>query len=161
MKQFLKPTLSALLLTMFVSIAEKSSAQIYYGYDAAGNRISKTITLSAKTMKKMVKVDSLEMAAIQLTNEFDEPQTEALAGAEIKIYPNPTHGMLRVDILNAEPATADRIEVFDTRGNLINQMQNLTESNIIDLSNSANGIYMMRITLGEENTTWRIINQWA
>ncbi len=160
MKHLPKSILCTLLLSLLMCIATESNAQIYYGYDVAGNRTSKTITLITKTLKKMVKVeDSLDLVAAQLTNEYDEPQTEELADAEIKIYPNPTHGMLRVDILNVELNKADKIVLFDVRGNFVKQILNLTESNVIDLSNSANGIYMMNITIGQESTTWRIIKE--
>ena len=159
MEHLLKTTLKALTLALFVCATMPVSAQIYYSYDAAGNRITKTITL-AKTMKKMVRPDSVEMVECATVPDFfEEPQNDVVGQAEIKIYPNPTKGALRVDIDGAELSGNDRIEVYDGNGRIVKVCVSLTDSNQIDLSGAANGIYFMRITIGNEQTTWRIIKE--
>ena len=155
---FSKTTLCALALTLFVGIAAESSAQVSYSYDAAGNRTAKTITL-AKTLKKMAQPDTIIAAESVAVADFGEPQIDALGQAEIKIYPNPTKGALRVDIDGAELSGGDRIEVYDGNGRIVKVCGSLTDSNQIDLSGAANGIYFMRITIGNEQTTWRIIKE--
>lgn len=151
-----KTTLRALALTMFVGITAESSAQIYYGYDAAGNRTSKSITLS-KTLKKMAKPETDEMFENEaFAIDFDEPQIDVVDKREIKIYPNPTKGVLRVDIPEVDNGN---IAIYDLKGTLICSVFNLTKSNNIDLSDVANGIYIMQITIGAETTTWQIVKE--
>ena len=159
MKYLLRIAQISLVLALIVCSFESASAQVSYTYDAAGNRTAKTVVL-AKTMKKMAQSDTVfaaESAAVAI--DLGEPQTDALGQAEIKIYPNPTKGALRVDIGGVELSSDDRIAVFDSDGRLVKDCNNLTDSNQIDLSEAANGIYFMRITIGKEKTTWRIIKE--
>ena len=159
MENLSKTKLKVLTLALFLCVAVPVSAQVSYSYDAAGNRITKTITL-AKTMKKMVHPDSVEMVESATTaNFFEEPQNDVVGQAEIKIYPNPTKGALRVDIDEVEFTGSDRIEVFDGNGRIVKVSNSITESNLIDLSEAKNGIYIMRITIGGESTSWRIIKE--
>lgn len=148
-----------LAIALIVGTAAPASAQVGYSYDAAGNRTTKTVVL-AKTMKKMAQPDTVFAAeSSAVVTDFGEPQIDALGLAEIKIYPNPTKGALRVDIGGVELSNDDRIAVFNGNGRLVKACNSLTDSNQIDLSESANGIYFMRITIGNESTTWRIIKE--
>ena len=154
-----KTKLKVLTLALFLGVAAPVSAQVSYSYDAAGNRTVKTITL-AKTMKKMARPDTVVVAeSAAVAAFFDEPQNDVVGQAEIKIYPNPTKGALRVDIDGVEFAVSDHIEVFDGNGRIVKVSNSLTESNLIDLSEAIDGIYIMRITIGNESTTWRIIKE--
>lgn len=159
MKHLLKAKLNVLALVLFAGMAAPASAQVSYSYDAAGNRTTKTVVLT-KTMKKMAQPDTVfaaESAAV--TTDLGELQNEVLGQAEIKIYPNPTKGALRVDVNKPELADVCRIAVFDGNGRLVKALNSLTNSNQIDLSEAAHGIYFMRITIGNESTTWRIIKE--
>ena len=158
MEHLSKTKLRMLAVALIMGATMPASAQIYYSYDAAGNRTAKTITL--KTMKKMARPDTVVMAeSVAVANSFEDPQSDALGQAEIKIYPNPTKGALRVDIVGVELSNADHIEVYDSNGRLFKANNNLTDSNQIDLSDAVDGIYFMRISIGDEQTTWRIIKE--
>ncbi|MBO7477110.1 MAG: T9SS type A sorting domain-containing protein [Salinivirgaceae bacterium] len=159
MEHLLKTTLKALTIALFVCASMPTSAQVSYSYDAAGNRTVKTITL-AKTMKKMARPDTVVVVeSATIADFYEDPQNDVVGQAEIKIYPNPTKGALRVDIDGAELSGNDRIEVYDGNGRIVKVCGSLTDSNQIDLSGAANGIYFMRITIGNEQTTWRIIKE--
>lgn len=159
MEHLLKTTLKALTIALFVCASMPTSAQVSYSYDAAGNRTVKTITL-AKTMKKMARPDTVVVVeSATIADFYEDPQNDVVGQAEIKIYPNPTKGALRVDIDGAELSGNDRIEVYDGNGRIVKVCGSLTDSNQIDLSGAANGIYFMRITIGNEQTMWRIIKE--
>ena len=159
MEQLAKTKLKMLVFALLVGAATPASAQIYYSYDAAGNRTSKTITLT-KTMKNMARPDTVIVAESEpFIYDMDELQNDVLGKAEIKIYPNPTQGVLRVDISGVELSTTDQIEIFNGKVHLVKSVSNITGSNMIDLSESVSGIYFMRITIGDEQTTWRIIKE--
>lgn len=59
--------------------------KISYAYDLAGNRISRTIILSAAPQKAPAE-------------EQSEPFIEQFEQREIKIFPNPTKGILIVEV---------------------------------------------------------------
>lgn len=144
------------MLTALVGNAAECAAQATFSYDAAGNRI-KAVVMSTKKAMKPQHAEPLEedMAA----SVFEAPAEDALNDASIKIYPNPTKGMLRVDIDGIDFSNGDRIEIYDGNGRTMNVTSNLIESNTIDLSDATNGTYIMRITLGSESTTWHIIKE--
>lgn len=144
------------MLTALVGNAAECAAQATYSYDAAGNRI-KAVVLATKKAMKPQRPDTLPETFA--TTEFEMPVEDVLNEASIKIYPNPTKGMLRVDIEGMELTNGDRIEIYDGNGRTINAIGNLTESNTIDLSDAANGTYIMRMTLGSESSTWHIIKE--
>ena len=81
MKNFLVTVF--LLLTPILLVGQNT---IKYSYDAAGNRTERTIILATKS------------AIVQSDTIF----TDQLAERDIKIYPNPTDGFLKVEIGNTE-----------------------------------------------------------
>ena len=155
--------LNLLFLIIFLtfSVSVVAQAQVSYGYDAAGNRISKTITLKKSLSKKSNTSHDLENQKNDefAFHEFDDPLTDAIGNAQIIIYPNPTHGELRVEISGVELVPSDNIIIFDSNGRIIRQSYNVTGSNDIDLSEAAAGLYIMRICIEGKFTTWRIIKE--
>lgn len=159
MEQLSKTKLMMLTLVLTLCATVPTSAQVNYSYDEAGNRMAKTVILT-KTSKKMAQLDTAEVdRKVTFATELGEPQCDAIGNAEIKIYPNPTRGTLRVDITGVELSGIDRIDVFDSKGQLVKVCTKLTEINQIDLSDAINGMYYMRTTIGGESTIWRIIKE--
>lgn len=137
------------IFTAFVSVlfcSTVSAQSIEYGYDACGNRISRQIVLQ-KSNK------SLSTSAQQ--NIFSE---ELLGNSQVRIYPNPTHGRLKV-VIQSPDESYGSIEVYDTQGHRIVHLPNAEHENDIDLSPRPNGIYLMRFSIGDEVSTWKIIKR--
>lgn len=147
------------MLTLMVGGAANCMAQATYSYDAAGNRISaKVVVISTtKLLSRPQNHDSLDDDIV--LQEYEIPIEDVVAEASIKIYPNPTKGMLRVDIGNADFTKQCQIDVYDGVGRMVAEETNLSESNMIDLSDKPSGTYIMHITLGNETTTWQIIKE--
>ncbi len=75
-------------------------------------------------------------------------------GDNIKVYPNPTTGLVNID-----GAGKAKVAVFNITGILVAEYNNLTEGTI-DLSTQANGIYFVKISSDNFVTTKRItLNQ--
>lgn len=72
----------------------------------------------------------------------------------ISIYPNPTQGSIVIN--NAENTS---IYFYSITGELLIKTENLVPNRIIDMSEYANGNYIIRIVSGKENYTNRIILQ--
>ena len=77
--------LRAILVLLFTFGYGVASAQVSYGYDASGNRIYSSITLTKSSV-------------VNSSDSITKPSTELLDNLEIKIYPNPTKGQLTVDV---------------------------------------------------------------
>ncbi|MBO4613690.1 MAG: choice-of-anchor J domain-containing protein [Bacteroidales bacterium] len=87
------------------------------------------------------------------TCEQEDPGifVESFEANEIEMFPNPTTGI--VNFSNVENAT---IEVFNMMGQVISRVDNANENATIDLSNVANGNYVVRIVKNGEVSTSKL-----
>lgn len=143
MNQLIKKILF-IAMTMYSS---SISAQfVGYGYDPAGNRIKREILIPVN-----------ENRPTQAPKKA--VSTEMLSDRIIKIYPNPTKGMLKVEIGNYDASDVGVIKIFDSNG--VEKLNaNILESAIsFDISGYSPGLYFMHIRINEDETTWKIIKQ--
>ena len=141
-----------ILFIIFMNITSVLFSQntVSYGYDAAGNRTSRTIVIPPKQAPALEPQEEKQPAAVY---------TEVLSGIELKIYPNPTDGVLNVEIHNLpESQTAD-ILLYNLSGKLIGSYKGIGESAIIDISAQVPGTYLMKIRAGDYETEWKIIKK--
>jgi hypothetical protein len=140
-----------LLFAVWALFPVFSSAQsnVTYAYDAAGNRISRTIVIPAQLR-----------AAEEEEKEEEEPTvySEALSELLIKIYPNPTSGLIQIEIENLPANETADIALYHLSGKLITSRQT-AGSTEIDITGQPAGIYLMRIVAGKEQTEWKIIKK--
>ena len=70
---------------------------------------------------------------------------------DFKIFPNPSNG--RIHITNATPATKAR--VYDLLGRLL--ASPIVENNQIDLSDLGPGVFILKLSMGQESIAHKII----
>lgn len=128
------------ILILLISITIKSQT-ITYSYDACGNRINREIILSRS-------IDTSEKS-------FEEKLSENT----IIIYPNPTEGLLKIEIKGWEQIENQIISIFDSNGGLIQNTIITSSITELDLSNCANGIYILIISYNNKTSTWKIIKK--
>ena len=95
-----------------------------------------------------------------LKTQEEAPQkiyTDALSETLIAIYPNPTRGLLTVKITNMPQHATSSLTLFDIQGRVITQQQMLSEENKLDISAQPVGTYVMRIAVGDETVSWKIV----
>jgi len=77
---------------------------------------------------------------------------------EVTIYPNPTFGMVRVDIDGVDIPRGAMIEVYSPGGAPVRRLTGISTSNTFDISRHPPGVYTMRIILDAENVSvWKIM----
>lgn len=140
-----------LFLTL-VYLGVNAQTKVKFGYDNSGNRTSRTIELPAPSSLKSAKVDSTK-------NEFKQMFEDKFDNTQITIYPNPTKGVLKIDIAGFENKGTSVIYVYNTKGNMVTQKSPLSESNIIDLSPYPGGMYVLKIVLGNDVSEWKILKE--
>ena len=135
----LKPTLtlSFLLLTGMLFAQD-----IEYGYDAAGNRIS----------RKEIQMGGAGPQA---------PVQDKVGEMDVSIYPNPTQNTLTVNMDVSELDEKDqqaqaKMYLFDLTGKQILIRTVSTSSTQMDLSNQPPGGYILRIQKGKTFSEWKI-----
>ncbi|MDE6522924.1 MAG: T9SS type A sorting domain-containing protein [Muribaculaceae bacterium] len=144
----MKQLIPFIFLLIFLGYPKVSAQKVTYTYDNAGNRIKREIVLSPKG----------KPASQENTNEM-QPISDMIADKNIRIHPNPTTGMLKVEITNYESGDLGNIYVYSINGHSIIHSKISSPLTDIDISSSPNGIYLLNIQLNGNSTTWRVIKQ--
>ncbi|NDW17682.1 T9SS C-terminal target domain-containing protein [Dysgonomonas sp. 216] len=146
----MKKYILGLVFILGIFGCEKIVAQhsVVYEYDAGGNRISHNLI-----------VMDVRRSAAQEQEAEPQTHTEKLAEFTAIIYPNPTEGLLKVELLNLPSETTAEIKVYDKAGKLLIQKPGISEVVEIDLQEYVSGIYVMQITAGESTSNWKIIKR--
>ncbi len=117
-----------------------------YSYDNSGNRVKREIDLT-------------KSAVISNSNSSFEKEEliEEIAGDyTIKVFPNPTKGLLKVSISGLEGKMAT-VVVYTMTGKLVYNKtvgRALTE---INLSGQPAGMYIMKVLVGQDTKEWKVI----
>ncbi len=137
-----------IIFQIIICLCAVVSAQtIEYGYDSAGNRVSRKIINLSNPQSAKAAVDS-----------FEEPQKEQLGELGISIYPNPTRGLLKVDFENLPDNEVVNLQVLDMNGRSL-LGKTTTDNTEIDLSDKPSGNYLLIILCGNKKSSWKIIKQ--
>ncbi len=139
-----------------------SPVKLVFTYDNSGNRISRNYTITLKSGKFINEPDSLNTLAeknSQDTKSDIESQEYSDLDQKIKIYPNPTKGILKNEIIGFDPSQQVEILVYNSTGSLIFQKVPAAFTELIDFSMRPNGIYIMRIKIGDKISEWKIIRE--
>lgn len=128
-------------LILFFSSTGLFSQTIEYTYDPAGNRVLREIVFP------------------RLKTEDSTQYNDMLAGHSVKIFPNPTEGILNVEIENASEGFNATVAIFSSNGMLVGEEKDITTSMSFNINNQPSGIYFLRFQAGEETKTWRIIKK--
>ncbi len=155
--------LSGLVISLMFFPLKSIGQTISYSYDNVGNRIEKVIILGGgskgsvseksdeKDNKEPVKPDTLQKQVIK---------DDTFVNQSIKIYPNPTKGIIRLEIPdNPENSEEIRIIVHDLNGRMILNKPNEALGTEIDLSSQPDGIYILKLKKGMKVSQWKIVKQ--
>jgi YD repeat-containing protein len=139
----IKKLLLGLLLCVAISLPAQN---VTYQYDNAGNRTERVVNLSSSS------------AALRSSEETTALE-DVIAKQEIKIYPNPTQGMLAVEIINFSSDIQADFLLADMSGKIIDRRRATSGYLTFNLSNHPAGIYLLRMSINGETNTWKIIKE--
>lgn len=136
-----------LFITLLLCAGSYIGAQnkIRYTYDNAGNRTKKEIVLTS-TRSTLSEEDE------------QKPYVEEMQNHEIKIYPNPTKGVLNIKILGPNEIHG-QISIYNIVGKLIEKVEMTSNEQSFDLSTNPKGIYIMQIMINDKVSSWKIIKE--
>ena len=138
--------LLSVVLSMWAGL-DICAQRIKYTYDSAGNRLSRQKEIVVQTRGAL--------------SDEEEPSVyeEELSETKVTIYPNPTKGVLKVDISGVEKFENAQISLYDLTGKLLQQWAGISQSNTIDLSERTPGMYIMQIVYNGNASSWKIIKE--
>lgn len=132
---------------------------IQFTYDAAGNRISRTVVLPVPPLKTPAEIlasnfqDSNPEEEETLNSEYQHSLVE------VKAFPNPTSGLLNIEVLNLDRVQDAVITMTDLSGRLLLEQVLLQVATVLDLSGYPAGIYILAFTAGNQKSQWKIAKQ--
>lgn len=137
----MKKTLIALLL--LATTMSIGAQNLTYTYDNAGNRTTR-VSASNKSPQAPETVTALP---------------ETIAEKAIVIYPNPTDGILSVDIKDYTNEVQAEFRLTDLSGRTIIDRKASSGRQTLDLSRQATGIYLLHIRINGESIVRKIIKK--
>lgn len=138
------------LLLALISVCPICQAQqthtVDFTYDLDGNRINREILFGRMERHG------------QTSDEFLSSVTDSFETMEVSLYPNPTNDMFFVEIKNETDKKAEAT-LAQISGALLEKriMTNSLES--FDLSRLAFGMYLFKLTVGNETHIWKVIKK--
>jgi len=121
-----------------------------FTYDDSGNRILREA--------EIVQLKSGVTGFSDKEDYQDQVIEKEIAGSTVKIYPNPTNGLLTISI-SGTVNNASRVIVYNTIGQVIADRQIDATEGKIDLSKQSSGIYFMRITIDGKSSEWKVLKE--
>jgi hypothetical protein len=132
-----------LCLLLLVEVVALGQTTVGFTYDNAGNRITRQIV----TLKSTTLTDSVSITR------------ETMGEKNIMLYPNPTGGILIMNISHLKADEKVIIQVTDMTGHiLIRKVQNCTNFEI-DLTAHPKGFYLLTAVIGKERKEWKIVKE--
>ena len=140
-----KKTLTLLAISLLiVGIASAqtpvNSTVLQLDYDDAGNRIKREVItlLGGPTSSRL-------------------SDTTFYSQEDVKIYPNPTRGVLNVELVNSAEKINRTIEIYNLEGKLVKREMMESYIKTLDLSTHKNGIYYLNIYGNDKVVKWKVV----
>lgn len=77
--------------------------------------------------------------------------------SELKVYPNPTTGIINIDLGNTVLENNSVIKLYDIQGRMITTKEMNSSIDNLNISNLSDGVYMLSIENGTSKTTKKIV----
>lgn len=164
----MKYTISGLLL--FINVVLYAQPAFKFSYDASGNRIKRELIDLRELPEEPHEPGEPE---VRMADSQEDPDAFAsredqsrdgsyeshLGGQVISVFPNPTFDKVRLEIGFIEEGTIGRWRLVSVEGKLIAHSDQLQEAIEIDLSNQADGRYILHLQIAEMRKEWIIIKE--
>ena len=142
-----KQVISTLFLIILGALI-LSAQSISYDYDAAGNRIA----------RRVIPLGGLRSA--MAGDQPVEPVKDSWGERKITVYPNPTKGALKIAVENGEDKALYESKAFDSNGRVVSTAhQKGNGEMVIDLKTQAPGVYILVLSTGTDEKTYKIVKQ--
>lgn len=118
------------------------SQSVRFAYDEAGNRVKREIVISKQKAKTS-------------TTDSNKIYYDMLDNVEVKVYPNPTKGNLKVGVSRADLTFT--VQVYSSAGQIVGTYTSRNGYVDVNITNQPNGLYVLAVSMNGNKTTWKII----
>lgn len=126
---------------------------IGFSYDAAGNRTDRFIISEFMTAPSTKST----MRGIDESQIPNNPTEKLLNGSNLKIYPNPTQGELKLEFINFPENERVKLQLFDITGKKLKAGKINTPYYLLDMYDYPTGTYMLKLQTSSEQKIYQIV----
>jgi hypothetical protein len=153
-----KLLLSGFFLIHVISIFGQ---HVEFTYDENGNRLTRTlVTLKSATIKfPITDTKALQSTDNSLTSNLGKENQQKQGDGQITplVYPNPTKGLIKIEIQNLTNSSTTEVILYDLSGSKLFSEKNLENYSEIDISKYKDGFYILRIIVDDKVFDWKVI----
>jgi hypothetical protein len=172
-----------LISLILIQVLPLFSQSVAFTYDSTGNRLTRTIVVqklqSNETefpvvdAKALIPVESAIGAGASQAIEDKESSQDSKFSSQEKslneksimgegelitlVYPNPSKGLLKVEISNMPASSTNEMILYDLNGMELISKKNFDSYSELDISQFKDGIYILRIIINKNRFDWKII----
>ena len=141
-----------LVLAMLCSVVglKAQNVTVNFEYDENGNRTRRYIELK-KVEENGKSLDTEE------TEGWLAEVSETMQGAGLSIFPNPTSGLLNIDITDAGSCVSFHLTLSTLSGTIIEDCHTASGNTRLDISRLAQGIYLLTVSTPGERRVWKVV----
>jgi hypothetical protein len=118
-------------------------AQLRYSYSPTGNRV----------------VSYIGFAKIAANPGEQEEYTETLGNIKFNIYPNPTKGLLKINVDTDIKVENLKIELYDVNGKKVIDKSVISKEIEVDITDAITGNYFMKVFVNDKPYYWNILKE--
>ena len=143
-----------IMLLLFMLLAfnglKAQTVTVNFEYDESGNRTRRYIELKkAEENGESVKTEE--------STGWQSEVRDVMQGAELTIFPNPTDGLINVNIAGVNGSNFFRLTLSTLSGTIIEERNSVDENTQLDISRLAQGMYLLTVSTPSERRVWKIV----
>lgn len=145
-----------ILSGLFHALSGQAPLTRIYDYDAAGNRIKRSVLVLESSS---VPVQRNKPA--QTADPDNDPAyyTDRIGDMTIRVFPNPTASRLTIHVQEEEFLETGELRLFSMDGKLLQIYRMEAPQMEIDLSGYAPAVYLLRLKMNDFKNEWKIIKK--
>ena len=136
-----------ILLSIMALETSSQTRNVQFTYDNAGNRIGRAIVLAQAPKSRGFANDSVKT----------EIYTDIFADYQLRVYPNPTKGDLKIELCGLPDGEIYHLLITDASGVVIVNRRTSENPTVADLTEFPAGIYIMRLQYKNFTKDFKII----
>jgi hypothetical protein len=155
MNKFVKELVISIVFVFSSFVASSRSVndsvhEFLFSYDASGNRIQRMKLKSAQA--------PLTVTSKETSKEVQPLIEEKLEELSLNIYPNPTTGIINLDIKGVENEKV-RLFIFSIQGMLLDEYYVNNGITNINITKYPTGLYLMKVIFKDKTSELKIVKQ--
>ncbi|MBN1187273.1 MAG: T9SS type A sorting domain-containing protein [Bacteroidales bacterium] len=159
----MKKAIIPAIFLLIVNVTNNYAQEFSFGYDPAGNRSYRLYTAPSfapeyNVVEMETKMDTTGIADDKANGYKVENENTLPEAGNILIYPNPNGGIFNIILPLKDRATA-QITLYDYAGRQVYQTTTSEQRNMVDISQWADGTYIVKIALEGQVVMHRVIKK--